>query len=106
MSHSRGEQTQYSLREVPRPDYWRQLQGPIISRRVILAETEGERLNQSATPPEDTLNPMEQLAEALTSLTRLQEEQQCRLEENQRLPEEHKMRNYDNNSMKSTKSEY
>ena len=31
---------------------------------------------------------MEQLAEALTSLTRLQEERQCRLEENQRLQKE------------------
>ena len=95
MSSSRGDRTQYLLRDLPSQDYARQLRGPPTSRRVVLAL--GETENSTEPEPEpveagiDTENDtvgMEQLATVLTSLVQLQQEQQRRWEETQRQQEE------------------
>ena len=95
MSSSRGDRTQYLLRDLPSQDYARQLRGPPTSRRVVLAL--GETENSTEPEPEpveagiDTENDtvgMEQLATVLTSLVQLQQEQQRRWEETQWQQEE------------------
>ena len=71
----RSNRTNYSLRNVPRRDYSRQLRGPPTSRSSTIVITNQE-------------TDMEQLAAALTELTRFQQEQQRQLEESQRQQEE------------------
>ena len=47
MTSGRTERTDYQLRELPRQDYRRQLQGPPISRKALLTTTIEEATHES-----------------------------------------------------------
>uniref|UniRef100_A0A1X7T6G3 Uncharacterized protein n=1 Tax=Amphimedon queenslandica TaxID=400682 RepID=A0A1X7T6G3_AMPQE len=86
--NSRENQGRYSLRDLPRHDYRGQLRGLHIFRESYTSVD-----TEDCTEVEESLitgvsDPMEQLAAALASLTKLQEEQQRRWEEAQRQAEE------------------
>ena len=80
MSHGeegrrREDRTRYGLRKLPAHDYQEHLRGPILSRSASVRGVSGE---------EKTETEMEQLAAAITELTRFQREQQQRFEEAQK----------------------
>uniref|UniRef100_A0A1X7T475 Uncharacterized protein n=1 Tax=Amphimedon queenslandica TaxID=400682 RepID=A0A1X7T475_AMPQE len=86
--NSRENQGRYSLRDLPRHDYRGQLRGLHIFRESYTSVD-----TEDCTEVEESLitgvsDPMEQLAAALASLAKLQEEQQRRWEEAQRQAEE------------------
>ena len=100
MTSGRTEQTKYPLRELPRQDYHRQLQGPPISRRALTTTIEkathesiganGEK--GEATQRETNMTTeLDRLAGLVAQLTQHQEDdrrEQDRREEERRQREE------------------
>ena len=79
-------QTEYQLRELPRQDYCRQLQGLPISRRALLTTTIEEATHEAvattleerkATQEETNMTTgLDQLAALMAQIVQLQEEHQ------------------------------
>ena len=91
MTSGRTERTEYQLRELPRQDYRRQLQGPPILQRALLTTTIEEAIHESVATTfeemEDTQGEtnmttgLDQLAALMAHIVQRQEERQQRDEE-------------------------
>ena len=86
MTSGRTKRTEYQLRELPRQDYRRQLQGPLISQRALLTTTVEEATHKSvaatfeereATQGETTMTTkLDQLAAFMAQMAQRQEDRQ------------------------------
>ena len=98
MTSGRIERTKYPLRELPRQDYSRQLQGPPISRRALLTTIIEKATHESVAAPleekkatqgeTNMTTGVDQLAALVARMAQDQEERQQQEEERQQREEE------------------